>query len=278
MRSILLPLNDAALDRTALSVGTQLADLLSAHVTALLPLTDFASLPVPHHPLLAGWDGLVAESHAIAERREAEVRRLLIDLKLLSTSGHDGRPDFELKTVYGNDDAVVMDAALTHDLVVFARSSEDDEDLPVSSLLKCTIESGGRPVLVATNSLPDDFTRTVAIAWNGSQEAAHAVTAALPLLAFAEAVHVITFPTYRTDSKRAQELVDYLGRHGILAKLHLSVADVPIGEALLETVEEVGAGLLVMGGYTHSRLRQTLFGGVTHHVLDHARVPLLLAR
>lgn len=278
MRSILLPLSDAALDQQALAVGTQLADLLSAHITALLPLTDFASLPVPHHPLLAGWDGLVAESHAIAERREAEVRRLLIEQKLLSAPGQKGRPGFELKPVYGNDDAVVMDAALTHDIVVFTRGSGEDEELPVSSLLKCTIEQAGRPVLVATDSLPADFTRTVAIAWNGSQEAAHAVTAALPLLAFADAVHVITFPTYRTDSRRAQELVDYLDRHGIIAKLHLAVADLPVGEALLETTEEVGASLLVMGGYTHSRLRQTLFGGVTHHVLDHARLPVLLAR
>lgn len=278
MRSILLPLSDERLDRQALAVGTRVADLFGAHVTALLPLTDFASLPVPHHPLLVGWDGLVAESHAFAERREADVRRLLIDLGLLTAPAQEGRSGFELSAVYGNDDAVVLDAALTHDLIVFTRASGDDDELPVSSLLKCTVESSGRPVLLTTDDLSSDFTRTAVIAWNGSQEAAHAVTAALPFLSLAEAVHIVTFPTSRTDTKRASELADYLARHAISAEIRLPVTDAPVGEALLDTVQQVSATLLVMGGYTHSRLRQTLFGGVTHHVLEHARLPLLLAR
>ncbi|NJR80690.1 universal stress protein [Sphingomonas corticis] len=280
MRSILLPLSDERQDRHALAVGTQLADFFGGHLTALLPLTDFASLPVPHHPLLAGWDGLVAESHAFAERREAEVRKLLRELQLLPQPGGEERADFTFQAIYGNDDAVVMDAALTHDLVVFARSDAEDpdKDLQVSPLLKCTIESAGRPVLITTGKLAQDWARTAAIAWNGSLEAAHAVTAALPLLSRAEAVHIVTFPTSRTDSARAQQLVDYLARHGITATPRIEDAEVPIGEALLEAVEDLAATVLVMGGYTHSRLRQTLFGGVTHHILEEARLPVLMAR
>lgn len=280
MHSILLPLNDERQDRHALAVGTQLADFFGGHLTALLPLTDFASLPVPHHPLLAGWDGLVAQSHAFAERREAEVRRLLHELQLLLGPNGEERPNFTFQAVYGNDDAVVMDAALTHDLVVFARgdAEDDDEGVPVSPLLKCTIESAGRPVLITTGKLAPDWTRTAAIAWNGSLEAAHAVTAALPVLSRAEAVHIVTFPTTRTDAARAQQLVDYLARHGITATTRIEDADTPIGEALLEAVDDLSATVLVMGGYTHSRLRQTLFGGVTHHILEEARLPVLMAR
>jgi len=280
MRSILVPLSNERQDRQALAVGTQLADFFGGHLTALLPLTDFASLPVPHHPLLVGWDGLVAESHAFAERREAEVRRLLRELQLLPEPGGKERPGFTFQAVYGNDDALVMDAALTHDLVVFARADAkgDDEGVPVGPLLKCTIESAGRPVLITTGELASDWTQTAAIAWNGSLEAAHAVTAALPLLTRAGAVHIVTFPTTRTDAARAQQLVDYLGRHGIRATPRIEDAEAPIGEALLEAVEDLSATFLVMGGYTHSRLRQTLFGGVTHHILEEAKLPVFMAR
>jgi nucleotide-binding universal stress UspA family protein len=33
----------------------------------------------------------------------------------------------------------------------------------------------------------------------------------------------------------------------------------------------------VMRAYTHSRLRQTLLGGVTQHVLSAASIPVLMA-
>ncbi|MCW1431892.1 universal stress protein [Novosphingobium sp. JCM 18896] len=280
MRSILLPLSDERQDRHSLMVGTQIAELVDGHLTAFLPLIDFASLPVPHHPLLAGWDNMVAESLAFAERREAAVSKLLHELKLLPGPGEEGRPNFSFEAVYGNDEAVIIDAALTHDLVIFARAdwTDDDQKVPVTPLLKCTIETAGRPVLITRGELETDWTRTAAIAWNGSLEAAHAVTAALPLLSRAEAVHIVIFPTTRTDSTRAQQLIGYLDRHGIQAELHIRDSEAPIGAALLETVENLSATFLVMGGYTHSRLRQTLFGGVTHHVLEQARLPVFMAR
>ena len=39
---------------------------------------------------------------------------------------------------------------------------------------------------------------------------------------------------------------------------------------------EVAADLLVMGGYSHSRLRELVFGGVTEHVLRQAKLPVLM--
>ena len=37
------------------------------------------------------------------------------------------------------------------------------------------------------------------------------------------------------------------------------------------------AAMIVMGAFGRSRLRETLFGGVTQHLVTAARVPLLLA-
>lgn len=275
MRRILAPLCEPDLDRHALELATKLGSRLDAQVTALLPLTDFASLPVyGHYPMTVGWDELVQHSHGRAERRETEVRQVL---KELSQDDNSDAP-LRLRVQYGNDDAVVSKAALTHDLVLFARQASEDENLSASSLLKTTLESSGRPVLVVTGDLAPDFARTVVIAWNGSVESAHAVTAALPLLNRAHTVHVLTFATARTDASACEDVVAYLSCHGVKAKAHVHEPEGSVGEELLLEAESLSANLIVMGGYTHSRVRQTLFGGVTHYVLENGHVPLLMSR
>jgi nucleotide-binding universal stress UspA family protein len=49
-----------------------------------------------------------------------------------------------------------------------------------------------------------------------------------------------------------------------------------IGEVLLEAASQSGAGLLVLGGYGHSRLLQMFSTSVTQHVVAHAQLPLFL--
>lgn len=284
MRSILLPLTDPELDRHSVELALALADRQEGRVTALLALSDFSSLPVyGHYPLTVGWDELVQRTHEHAERREVEVRRTLADLGILA-SGAAGTQEaagskLALRVVSGNPDEAVADCALTHDLILFTRPPKDEmSGLRTSSLLKSTLETAGRPVLVTTGALDPDFGKVVAVAWNGSVEAAHAVTAALPLLRLAERVMVVTFATSRTQARRGADLVDYLDRHGIVADLDLHEPESSVGEDLLDLASAASAGLIVMGGYTHSRLRQTLFGGVTHHMLENSAIPLLMAR
>lgn len=51
-----------------------------------------------------------------------------------------------------------------------------------------------------------------------------------------------------------------------------------VGAGLLAAANEFACDLLVMGAYSHSRLRQLILGGVTRHVLEHAAVPLIMHR
>ncbi|HLO75247.1 MAG TPA: universal stress protein, partial [Magnetospirillum sp.] len=64
--------------------------------------------------------------------------------------------------------------------------------------------------------------------------------------------------------------------HGVTAKAQVVHAGSHAGVVLLEQCADLDADLLVMGAYTHSRLRQLILGGVTRHVLSHAQVPCLL--
>jgi nucleotide-binding universal stress UspA family protein len=50
-----------------------------------------------------------------------------------------------------------------------------------------------------------------------------------------------------------------------------------VAAALLRAAASLDTDLLVMGGYGHSRWRELLLGGVTRHVFEHAKFPVLMA-
>ncbi len=76
----------------------------------------------------------------------------------------------------------------------------------------------------------------------------------------------------------AASAATYLERHGIRTELHnWPTNGQGVGATLLEAAATLGANVLVAGAYGHSRFREIVLGGVTRHLLRHARLPLLLA-
>ncbi len=93
----------------------------------------------------------------------------------------------------------------------------------------------------------------------------------------AKAGHVEVVSVAPAGAKLAQEAADYLALHGIHAELAMvDPAGRPPAEALLTAAAEGGVSLLVAGGYGHSRLFETLFGGATVHIAAHATLPLFM--
>ena len=270
MRRIVVPFSDPQLDDTTIAVATRLATQLDARVTALLALTFLG-----YHPVLPDWETIIEQSRRDADRRIQDVRERL---DALPRTG-EGRPPLALRFRHGDEETHLRACALTHDLVLLVRRRLDaGGPMPVTGLMKSMLEASGRPIFIASGALASDFCDTVAIAWNGSVEAARSVTAALPLLHQAQDIRIVAFETARTSADDTDELLAYLDAHGLSARVLIDTVVGSVGEALLERCDRIGAGLLVMGAYTHSRLRQTLFGGVTHHILEHTRLPLLMAR
>lgn len=115
------------------------------------------------------------------------------------------------------------------------------------------------------------------VAWNGSYEAAHALRLALPLLALSDSVHLIEVAEKSGDFPAAEAAL-YLSRHGIEPQIaQISSGEAGIGATLLGTARNLGAAYLVMGAYGHSRLRESILGGVTRDLIAAAPLPLLLA-
>jgi nucleotide-binding universal stress UspA family protein len=135
------------------------------------------------------------------------------------------------------------------------------------------------PVLVVPeNKNTLDFRNVAMVAWNGSREAADALRQAVPLLALAKAVHVVTVEDERENLFPVTDASEYLSRHGISSELHDRKASKQMVEAELDRCAvELGADYLVMGAYSHSRAREYVFGGVTRYMLHEATLPVLLA-
>ena len=128
-----------------------------------------------------------------------------------------------------------------------------------------------RPVLIAPPESKAEFGRVVAVAWKDDARAPKAVLDAMPILAKAEAVHVLRA---RVDVAVVPAV---FSEHGIEATAHaVPDHDGPVGAQLLKLAHELGADLLVMGAYAHGEWREALLGGVTRYVLDHADLPVFM--
>jgi nucleotide-binding universal stress UspA family protein len=120
----------------------------------------------------------------------------------------------------------------------------------------------------------------VLVAWNGTRESTRAVHDALPMLVRAHSVAVMEVNPKPDETPRiaGADMATHLARHGVRAEVSSIVADeIDVGDAILSRGADLGADLVVMGAYGHSRLREFAFGGVTRHVFKHMTVPVLMS-
>ena len=170
------------------------------------------------------------------------------------------------------------------DLLVIGQANPHDHGegglllrLPEHLLLHC-----GRPLLIVpyTGDFPTVGTRAL-IAWNGSVEAARAVTAALPMLRRAQKVTVALFNAKAGSDEHGEEpgadIAQYLARHGVQVEVDAYLAPADAGDAILSLAASTASDLLVMGGYGHTRLRESMMGGATRTILSSMTLPVLMA-
>ena len=122
----------------------------------------------------------------------------------------------------------------------------------------------------------DPFGNAV-IAWNGSIEAANAVRASIGLLRMASSVRIVRYTEDTETSFPDTHIVEYLSRHGISAVLDTRTTRTEFCNDLVEYARVFAADYLVIGGYSHSRAGEFLFGGVTRELIRDCPVTLVMA-
>ena len=269
MKSILLHVNDDLAQDDRLAVALDLARAHDAHISCVQ--AGVFDIYLASDPM-GGFAGY-AELFGVVRARAVEARAR-IEARL---SHEDVSWDFEL--CEGDPVRTLVSRARLADLIVLSRAADDDGTQPGPMSIAGEVAVNVRaPVLVVPPSVRSfDSKGVVAVAWNGSPEAAHSLRMTLPQLRLASAVHLVTVDADVGDFP-ATDGCRYLSRHGIKSELHEYQSDGrSVAETLLAAVALLHANCLVMGAYGRSRLRETVFGGVTHDLLNQSQVSLLLA-
>jgi nucleotide-binding universal stress UspA family protein len=144
--------------------------------------------------------------------------------------------------------------------------------------LEGVLSSTGRPALLAPPVKPQRIGDTVLLGWNRTAQSARSVVSAMPFLKCAKRVIVCAVATGAKQGPSPNDVARTLAWHDIEAEVReITPDDRSVGRVLLDEAKEVEANLLVMGAYSHSRLREMIVGGVTKYVIEHAELPVLLA-
>ncbi len=286
IRVMLAPMFQNTGDAGTLEAAFGIAKRFGSHVDVLFAQRD----PTDTVPLFgegASADTIrrLTETAIAAAEQQREAARRSFDRACVAAAMPSARPtdiaagqsSAAWIDVTGASEECVAKKALLSDLVVFGTSAASTAPA-FRPTFEAVLLKARRPIVLVPSKNSKHVGRNVALAWNGTAEAASALAGAMPFLKAAATVHLLTAATTRTAVDRADDVANYLAWHDIGSERRaITVKDEPVGAALMREAVKVGADLLIMGGYGHYRLRERILGGVTHYVLNHADLTVLMA-
>jgi nucleotide-binding universal stress UspA family protein len=281
---ILAPLTGGQRDAAVLTSAVSAALPFGAHVRGLFVRADPA-LAMPFYG--EAMSGLVVQEVIDASKESGDIaaaaaRSALAavargaDLAITERCEKRDAPTLSFREVTGNFADCVRQAAKLCDLAAFC-APKDDERAGLGEAIEAVLLEARRPVLLSTKPVAPGFHEHIAIGWNASVESAQAVSAALPLLERARNVTVLAVERPDAPCADCGELSEYLSLHGIAAKVEtFKAGERPVADVLCERAATAGVGLLVLGGYGHSRWRELFVTSTTRQAIAHADLPLFL--
>jgi nucleotide-binding universal stress UspA family protein len=162
------------------------------------------------------------------------------------------------------------------DLTVLSRAAP--EGVSQANLIELLLLGSGHPVLVTPEAPHGRGFETIVVGWQDTAATTRSLSAAIPLLQLARKVHLVTLVESPDASAAAiAQVKDQLRWHGVCADI-LSVvcARRHVSDKLLHIVAELKGDLLVAGAFDHRPILESLFGGLTHSLLQHGDYPLFL--
>lgn len=268
-KNVLVALDGAPQSAVALQAGVSIQKAYGAHLTGFAPRIEAMSPATNEY----SWIPAAIASSLEQSRRNA-VAKIGDDFRA-ATKGLDP----SLVHLVQSEETDVPEASRFFDVTLIGipepgsrRSGLHPDRIALLS---------GRPVIAFPRG--NDASRVaakVAIAWDGSRAAARALYSAFRLLDTKEEITLVTVGEPRAarihgagfDPKTALE------RQGMAANwIHAPVGPGGVAKTLLAEAAKLGAELLVMGAFEHSKFREDLFGGVTHDVMARTEIPVFLA-
>ncbi len=270
MKSVLVHINRDEGQEARFQAALDIARAYEGHLTCLqvAPLETFAAVD----PYGVGYL-LTQTIDQIRELESEEKSKMEADLS------NEGVPwDWHSHT--GDAGRLLSEHSWLADLVIVSSPGKEWKPrLEAPPTAADVVMNSRAPVLVVPDAARGfDCDAPVAIAWDGSPEACAAIRTALPLLKRASAVHLLYVDGDEEFDLPSTIASEYLSRHGVSSELsELKPEGGPVTDALIQAAETRKVSCVVMGAYGHSRLRESILGGVTRGMLQKAPMPLLLA-
>ncbi|WP_298225431.1 universal stress protein [Acidocella sp.] len=287
VRKFLLPVNSVTSAGPALETGFLLARMWNAHLEVMhvlsgaLEIAPFAS---------EGLSGALIEDMITLTEREGAARVLALKdmfsrvaaaaaIPVGGARGGTSAPSARFVTLTGREEQLVAYGARLADLTIVPHPLAG-EDVAAAEALHAVLFDSGRPVLLAPEAPPTSIGQRIAIAWNGTANAASALGSVMPFVRQAKAVRILVSEDYVRPGPGGEAVQDYVSQHGVDADIGtFSAIDKNTGAGLLAAAQDFGADLMSMGAYsTASRLRQLILGGTTRYVLENAPICVLMNR
>lgn len=277
-KDVLVIVSDVEGDEAALALGEALAGMCDDCHLAAAFLTPLPDEPLAYEPtVVAGvWAELLGRA-----RQEADAERTRVETRLSQS-----KKPYELR----NAEALSRDlgrVAAVHaryaDVAVMTRPSDGPGAELREEIIEGVLFHSGRPALIAPPGWSGkSIGKRVVVAWDASREATRALSEADDILEFAQAVTVLTVDAkskmFGHGDQPGANIAAHLSRRGLPAQVrNVDSQGRSASLAIMEEATSLGADLVVMGGYAHSRLRELVFGGATRELLRTATVPLLMA-
>lgn len=276
-KTILVHLND---ERRAARLAGFAAAFAQAHEAHLIGL-----YVVPLPVVLNEWPDI-----AIAEMIEAQRKAYRDEARRIETMFREktrglARPSEwrAVESQYATVADALVETVRMADIAIVAQADSKWHLTHTLDAPEPAVMESGRPILVVPNAGDLEPTpRHVTIAWNGKREATRAAFDAIPIAAKAGHASIVWIDprigSTGVGDLPCSELAATYARHGIKAEARTARAeDSNVASALAEELGRSGSGLLVMGAYGHSRLRELILGGATRDVLRHMTVPVLFS-
>jgi len=177
----------------------------------------------------------------------------------------------------------LIELGLLADLIILGQAHPGEGASPWGFHPEDVILAAGCPCLVVPYAGSfETIGKNVLVAWDDSREAARALRAAKPLLRDAESVTVIGVSRREQAAETCGISLDQVAARltagGIKARAEPDLrGGLKVADVLLNRASDLSADLLVTGSFHHSRIRETLVGGVSRDVLEHMTVPVLMS-
>ncbi|MFK7859791.1 MAG: universal stress protein [Granulosicoccus sp.] len=222
---------------------------------------------------------LLSQSADVADQVEQGMRKELESLAgtmgiVMSDTAVIGKASAAWVEEQGRQVDVIKRHGRIADLICVAKP-DVDRNLGANTL-KAALFNTGRPVMMCppADLAPETLCQKVAIGWNGSAEASRAVALTMGIIESASEVTILSAGT-EINGADSESLVAYLSSRGIKASVVRFEAKRKIGRELLRQSAAVDADTLIMGAYSDSHEKETVFGGNTQYVVDNADTPVI---